>query len=150
MTDLLPSLFFLVMGVGFIIVSLVTRRRAKATLNWPIAPATILSSEVREHHQYDSDRASGRTTYEPAVKYEYSVMGLLHTGSRISFGDKKTSRKKAGEIVAQYPVGMQVSARYNPEKVEETVLETSARGSTGNLIFGILFILIGVAVFILL
>lgn len=150
MPGFLPSLFFLVLGIGFIIISLITARRARATRNWPVAPATILSSEVHERHQYDSDRPSGRTTYEPVVKYQYTVMGSLHDGSRVSFGDKKTSRKKANEIVGLYPAGMQLNARYNPDKVEEAVLETTARGATGNLILGILFILIGVAIFFLL
>lgn len=150
MPDKLPSLLFFVLGVGLIIMSFVTRRKAKAALKWPVSPATIVSSEVRKRVTYDSDSSSNRTTYEPVVTYQYSVMGAPYDGSRISFGDKKTSRKKAAEIVARYPVGSQVNARYNPEKAEEVVLETTARGSTGNLIFGLLFLVLGVVVLIVL
>lgn len=150
MTGIIPSLFFLVLGIGFIIISLINRRRAKAALNWPVTPATVLNTEVRKHKDYDGDSSTGRTTYQPVVNYQYSIMGSLYNASRISFGDQKTSRKKAGEIIARYPAGTQVNAHYNPEKVEEAVLETAARGSTGNLIFGILFIIVAVAVFFLL
>ena len=150
MPNFIASIFFLVMGIGLIVISLINRRRAKAALGWPVVPATVLSSEVRKRQQYDGDSSTGRTTYEPVVNYQYSVMGTLYNASRVNFGEKKTSRKKAGEIVARYPAGSEVNAHYNPEKVEEAVLETAARGSTGNLVFGILFIILAVAVFFLL
>ena len=150
MPNFIASIFFLVMGIGLIVISLINRRRAKAALSWPVVPATVLNSEVRKRQQYDGDSSTGRTTYEPVVNYQYSVLGTLYNASRVSFGEKKTSRKKAGEIVARYPAGSEVKAHYNPEKVEEAVLETAARGSTGNLVFGILFIILAVAVFFLL
>ncbi len=150
MPGFLPSLFFLVLGIGLIVISIVNRQRAKRAQNWPVVPATILNSEVRKRQQYDSDSTSGRTTYEPVVNYQYSVMGSLYNGSRVSFGDKKTSRKKAEEIVARYPAGTEVNAHYNPDKVEDSVLETAASGSISNLIFGILLIVLAVAVFFLL
>lgn len=150
MPGLLPSLFFLVLGIGLIVISIVNRQRAKRAQNWPVVPSTVLNSEVRKRQQYDSDSASGRTTYEPVVNYQYSVMGSLYNGSRVSFGDKKTSRKKAEEIVARYPAGTEVNAHYNPDKVEESVLETAANGSIGNLVSGLLLIVLAVAVFFLL
>ncbi|HOW91790.1 MAG TPA: DUF3592 domain-containing protein [Anaerolineaceae bacterium] len=150
MPGFLPSLFFLVLGIGLIVISIVNRQRAKRAQNWPVVPATILNSEVRKRQQYDSDSTSGRTTYEPVVNYQYSVMGSLYNGSRVSFGDKKTSRKKAEEIVARYPAGTEVNAHYNPDKVEDSVLETAASGSISNLVSGLLLIVLAVAVFFLL
>ena len=150
MPNFIASIFFLVLGIGLIVISLINRRRAKAALGWPVVPATVLNSEASKRKQYEGDSSTGRTNKEPAVNYQYSVMGTLYNASRVSFGEKKTSRKKAGEIVARYPAGSEVNAHYNPEKVEEAVLETAARGSTGNLVFGILFIILAVAVFFLL
>ena len=140
MTSWLPVILFVVLGIFVIVQGILARKRAKETESWPTVPGTVLSSEVITSQRYDSDAPGHqRTTYTPSVNYQYSVMGQVYTSKRISFGEKNAGRKKCNEIVARYPAGSPVNVRYNPEKPDEAVLESSARGSTGNIILGIVF-----------
>lgn len=145
MTSWLPVIFFVVLGIFLIVQGVLARNRARETESWPMVPGTILSSEVVTSFEYDSDAPNNqRTKYTPSINYQYSVMGQVFTARRISFGDNSASRKKCKEIVARYPAGSPVNVRYNPEKPEEAVLETNAKGSKGNIILGIVFFILAI------
>ncbi len=69
---------------------------------------------------------------------------MEYTGDKIAFGgDVGGSRKKANEMIAQYPVGKNVSVYYDPNNPEDVVLERRM-GSKGLLIIGVVFTLIAV------
>ncbi len=129
---------FCLLGGIFLLIGIAGQKKAAKSAAWPTASGTVLSSSIIEKSSMDDDGASS-SSYEPRVVYQYSIMGTAYEGKRISFGEKNAGRKKCNEIVARYPAGSLVNVRYNPEKPDEAVLESSARGSTGNIILGIVF-----------
>jgi len=150
MTDWLPGLAIILIGLVLLIMGIVARARAQRVQTWPLASATILHSEVKRQTRYDSDSHSRRTTYQPVVNYQYSVMGQAFTGNRVGFGNANVSSKKAYEIVGRYPPGAQVNVHYNPDKIQESALEATAHGSVFNIIFGAVMLLFGLVLLIIL
>lgn len=114
---------FIVFGLILVIVSIRSKKKAKAAQAWPTMPGVILSSHVEEHVSRDSD-GDRNTTYKPVAAYQYTIMGLVYTGSRIAFGANTFSRKKGESIIALYPVNQPVMVHYNPDKPMDAALET--------------------------
>jgi len=139
---LLGGIITILVGLVFVVVSIVMRRKAQAAQTWPVAPGQILFCTVESHTSTDSDGDSS-TTYEPKVEYSYAVMGTPMKGHRISYGAMGSNYKSARKIADQYPAGSAVSVHYNPEKTSEAVLETSARGGTMFMVVGILIMVVG-------
>lgn len=102
--------------------------KAKASENWPSTLGKVISSEVRVEESRDR-RGGTSTWYNPVVSYSYSAGGQKLHGDRLRFGNPRSgSRRKADEAVARYPVGSSPAVRYNPERPEECVLETTRPG----------------------
>lgn len=102
--------------------------KAKAAESWPGTLAKIVSSEVavEEDRDHDGDRT---TWYVPRVVYAYAAGGRQLEGSRIRFGQLRFgNRKKAEAALAPYRAGGTAPVRYNPDDVEEAVLETTKPG----------------------
>lgn len=114
--------------------------KAKAAETWPTATGRVLACEVVEEESTDE----GTTTwYNPVVTYAYSAGGRELTGRRLRFGNYRSgSRSKAQAALGPYPVGASPAVRYNPEKPEESVLETRKPGPIYLImaLFGLLFI----------
>lgn len=127
MVGLLVGFILLLIGLIFLIIGMVAAKKAKAALTWPVIPGRVLSSQVVEHESTDSEGSSS-VSYEPRVEYQYNVMGQTYTAKRIAYGANSFDYRKASEIAARYPVGAQVSVHYNPDKVKDATLETSAAG----------------------
>jgi hypothetical protein len=140
---LILGVVFFGLGALFLFLTLRARQKAKTSQGWPVAQGKVLAVDIQEHSSYDEDDHSTSATYEPVVQYQYSAGGREYTNKRIAFGansfDRSTAQKKAG----QYAAGMAVSVHYNPNKPEESVLETSAGGSTVFMVVGIVFAVIG-------
>jgi hypothetical protein len=140
---LILGVIFLGIGALFLFLTLRARQKAKTSQGWPTAQGTVLSVEIRENSSYDEDDHNTSVNYEPVVQYQYTVSGQQYNNKRIAFGatsfDRSTAQKKAGQYVA----GMAVTVHYNPNKPAESVLETSAGGSTVFMVVGILFAVIG-------
>lgn len=130
---------FMALGLILIIVSITSKKKAKAAQGWPTVPGVILSSRVEAHMERDTD-GYNTTTYKPVVTYQYKVMGQEYTSSRIGFGSEAFSRKKCEEMIAGYPVGQPVNVHYDPDKPENATIETKAQGGTASLVVGILFL----------
>ncbi len=150
MSQWLPGVAIGIFGLVLLILGIVARVRAQRVKTWPTAPATILHSEVKQHTSYNSKSRSRRTTYQPVVNYQYSVMGQPFNGDRVGFGNSGLSSRKAYEIVGRYPAGAQVNVHYNPDKIQESALEASALGNVLNIILGAGMILIGLMLLIML
>jgi len=142
------SFVFLLLGVVFLIIGVVATRRSKTALTWPVIPGAILRTDVVRHEDTDSDGIAS-VSFEPLVEYQYSLMGQAYTGKRIAFGANRFNYKKALEIVSRYPVGAQVNVHYNPEKLKDAVLETTAAGGKLFTIFGICMLAVGIVVLII-
>ncbi|PKO00394.1 MAG: hypothetical protein CVU42_04265 [Chloroflexi bacterium HGW-Chloroflexi-4] len=137
---------FVIFGIVFLIVWITSKKKAEASQKWPTVPGLILSTRIDIHNSTDNDGGTS-TSYKPVVSYSYSIMGQEYTANRIAFGANTFSRKKCDSIIARYPVNQQVIVHYNPEELEDAVLETQAQGGLLSLVLGC--ILIGVGLFFL-
>ena len=124
------------------------KKRAAASLAWPEAQGTVVSSRVAVGESaFNSDEEGGsQPMYSAEVSYTYQVDGVLYTSDRIAFAGKSSysKPKKAEEEIARYPEGMRLPVFYNPGKAEESVLVRSAKGSGIFLGMGIVFLSIAV------
>lgn len=136
--------FFVLIGAILIFVTIRAKRKIAESQKWPTALGTILSSEVRRSVSHDSD-GDTTTSYQPVVKYTYSVFGTSYNSQRLTFGVQNSSHKYAQATVQRYPPNSHVPVHYNPNKPEEAVLEVQeTSGNTCTLVAGIVFIAVGV------
>lgn len=122
--------------------------KAKAAESWPTAPGRVVSCRVDVEESSDND---GNTTtwYNPVVTYGYTVGGRELQGTRLRFGNyRSSSQKKAEAALAPYAVGTAPLVRYNPEKPEECVLETKKPGPVYLIMAaaGLIFVLVGLLI----
>ncbi len=122
------ALFGILWVLGFGYAHYRAAGKAKASETWPTAEGKMLACQVVKEES--DDRESGTTTwYNPMVNYAYSVAGRDLQGSRLRFGNaRSSSEKKAQAAIAAYAAGGPVSVRYNPDKPEECVLESRKPG----------------------
>lgn len=99
-------------------------RTASGNEAWPSVVGEIVSSTVVQ--QTITVRKTGRefVTYEPKVKYTYSVAGVAHRGSRIAFRDtgNRETPERAQRLSARYSPGTTVAVYYNPAEPTSSVL----------------------------
>jgi hypothetical protein len=137
------SLIFLVIGIGFIIISITSKRKAHSSIQWPIAIGTVISAMIKDRADIDDGDYSTSHTYEPVIKYTYQVMGKEYQSTRIAFGANSFDQARALLKINSYPIGKPLQVRYNPNNPSESVVETSAAGGNLFLIGGILFLTVG-------
>jgi hypothetical protein len=135
-------------GIGLVLYSQSSKKKAGASLQWPATPGTITVSDVRRSSSTDDD---GHTTfsYYPHVEYTYSVGGQALTSKQVAFGGTQgfSDPNKASTLLAKYPVNTSVRVFYNPQKPSEAVLEQRAgSGAKAALIIGIILIVISVMI----
>lgn len=101
---------------------------ARASENWPEAHGVILSSKVERRGPSSGDAGY---TYEPNVRYRYTVNGRQYTNDRVFYGATGSSDSGwAHTIVARHPVGAGAMVRYDPEKPSRSVLEAGVTATT--------------------
>ena len=141
----LIMLFGLLWLAGFIFIHFRAVSKARASETWPTAMGKLTRSEVLVEEDRDRD-GSSRTWYNPVVAYSYSVAGQAIEGSRIRFANmRRGSRKGAEEVLARYRLGDSVTVRYNPEKPNESVLESRKPGPVYLILAlgGLVFVIVG-------
>jgi len=116
------KLFLLIFGAVFVIGGLIllwgvyrTRKRVKASQNWPETTGTVTSAEIKTHHYRSGDN------YLPDVKYSYSVLGADYTGKLIL--DNQRTNGDALKLIAPFQVGSALPVRYNHDNPQEHVTE---------------------------
>ena len=132
--------FFFLAAAILLFFTLRTRKKSEASLNWPSTSGAITSASVRQNSSTDED-GHVRHSYSPLVEYDFSVNGQAYTGKRINYGiTASPTRAAAQKEVDRFPVGMQVTVFYNPEKPNEAVLEKKLVKSKVGLILGLVFL----------
>jgi len=117
-----------IFGFGFFHVRAASK--ARASESWPSAAGRMLRAQILVEESSNSE-GSSTTWYNPAVSYSYKVAGRELQGSRLRFGNaRSTVRRKAEESLAPYSDGRTVSVRYNPDRPEECVLESRKPAAT--------------------
>ena len=134
---------FTLIGVILLVVAIVSRKKAQKAKSWPTAQGTVISSEVRTHQDISSDDGHSSTSYEPLVKYSYTVNNISYTGSRIGYGANMFDRNTAQNMANRYMAGSTLPVYYNPIDPHDSVLDTTAGGSKIFMIIGIIFTALG-------
>jgi hypothetical protein len=141
---LITLVAFVGIGYALIVMEKSSRKKAEQTKSWPEVSGTVLESEVKEHLSMDDMEGTASSTYEPVVKYSYSVAGQEYSSDRIGYGPNQFDSRTASKMVSRYPQGSTVTVRHHPDNPAEAVLESKVSGSRVILIIGIAFIVIGV------
>jgi hypothetical protein len=125
-------------AMGAIILAIVVSalREVAAMKRWPVASGRIVSSKVEKYRDsagggdYSGNRVR-MILYRPIVLYEYEIAGKRFQGNRItqSPGLNRGVPDFAEKIVRRYASGSAVEVRYNPKRLEESVLEPRLPGS---------------------
>lgn len=121
----LPLAFGLVFGALLVLsglllaaVGFATLRRWLASVRWLRVPATIVACGVKEVPCFED-----QFMYQPEVTYTFAAGGGEATGSDLAFAGKLyPTREQARKAIARYPVGMVVTACYNPDDSTQAVL----------------------------
>ena len=83
------------------------------------------------------------------IPYTYSVEGREYSADRVLFGDLAT-QEQVGQLLGKYPPGKKVVVHYNPQNLQEAVLEPVFLWSNlGNLGLVLAFLVALVLVFLL-
>ncbi len=136
-------LIFGIIGAVMLFKYFQDKKKAEESQNWSSAAGRITESYVRREENMDSDGYT-TTSYYPEVRYGYEFLGTEYTGDKIAFGGKMGgNQKNAQERLAQYPVGKNVIVYYDPNNVEDAVLERKMGGKI-MLIVGVIFSLVAI------
>lgn len=140
------GIVFCLVGILFIIVGFIQRRRTEDAQKWPDAPGVILSTEIREYQAEETRPGKPFLKYEPVVHYQYQVDGVEYTGNRMRFGSTQSDAATAQRRADAYHTGQPALVHYNPENPAESVLEVSVSASTLLLSLGIIFLALGIII----
>jgi hypothetical protein len=140
----LPYLFggvLCLVGIGLTTGGFRARQKSKVSATWPTTTGKILTTDIVAHHSSGSSgHGSGtRSSYEPVVKYSYSVDGKDFENTRIGFVESAGSKGSAEKRVESFTSKQELVVHYNPDSPNEAVLDIKATGS--GMLFGIGIIL---------
>ena len=129
----------LFMTLGTVVVALmvvIPVVRQVRSSDWVATPAVVEMSR-----SVVSRSGKGGRSWHPEVLYRYTLGGVPHRASRISFFEG-SSRSGTQSFLARHSVGAKVTCWVNPRDHDEAVLE---RGSSWSQAIGLLFLLFPVA-----
>lgn len=138
------------LGLGLVLYSNKSKKKAGESQNWPAAPGTITVSEIRESRSTDDD-GNVSVYYYPHVEYSYNVGGQPQTGKQVAFGGTQgyATPNQAEMTVKIYPVNSSVTVYYNPQKPQEACLVRSVgKGAKTARVMGIILLVISLLIFI--
>jgi len=107
-------------GLGFLYYGWTSLQDARASVNWPVAPGKIVTSNVKTHTSYDSDTGRTTTYDSTTVEYVYTVDGAEYSGDVVRFGAPRPGGRSRNfrqpgpgrRQSPKYPVGKAVSVSY--------------------------------------
>lgn len=136
----------LLLGVAYIITTIVTRVRHQGTANWPKVTGTIKKAFVYQHVRSTSSGTT--TTFTPVVAYAYAVDGQEYRAQKrnvLPYDQVSlTSGDEAKIICGRYPSESEVPVYYNPINPSQAVLEKpKAIAHMAVLLYGVVCMLLG-------
>lgn len=142
-------LIFVLVGAGTGFFGIRQLIRAKASVNWPVVQGQVIVSSVERHVSHGKNGSS--TTYHAKIRYEFTIDGVVHTGTRVAYGDYGSSNSShARKIVNRYPSGKKVTVHYMRGRPDECLLEPGMKGQAWAIPgFGLIFFMAGCAAAIL-
>jgi hypothetical protein len=113
-------------GALFVVANLVyalwkARRQASSSARWPAVAGEITACEVKIPSTHSSDDDSDCSV---EISYRYRVGAKEYKGTHIHAGrEAMTTRDRAEETAAKYPVGSRVEVHYRPDRPATALLE---------------------------
>jgi hypothetical protein len=89
-------------------------------LGYSTTSGGVTASEVALSDDHD--------TSAPKITYTYTVAGNKHVGNRYRYGQGSSGDDNARRVVAEHPVGRQVTVYYSPNDASESVLLAGIEG----------------------
>jgi hypothetical protein len=142
-------IFWIIFSVLWNTIALIVMIRSRRSRSWLQTIGTVVYTEVRgtESSGLSNDMLVDSTSYEPYIKYAYSVGGRECENDKFTSAVASGIRDPAGaeDILRGYPVGSQVAVFYNPLSPEDSVLVPGeSRGNVYFLLIGFLIFAVGV------
>lgn len=115
---LLVTVLLALFGIGLLRAGASAIRMGLASRTWPTAPAEIIRSTVLRSH------LSKKPAFQADIAYRYMVDDREYVSHNLRAGGGRdgTTRRKAEQFAALYPVGKPVEAHFNPLDPAEAVL----------------------------
>ncbi|HDS08103.1 MAG TPA: DUF3592 domain-containing protein [Bacteroides sp.] len=119
------SLFVSLIGLVMIVSALLSMYKARKTEFWRQATGKVLESDVAKNIRSTGGNTK-TTTYRPEICYNYQVDDQEYVSDRIGVTGSYSSSSpaKAYRITTKYPVDKEVTVYYDPNKPDQSVLET--------------------------
>ncbi len=136
----------ILLGLGFIIATILVRRSRQGIANWPDTMGTVTQSEIYRHERRTQKATT--VTYTPTVAYTYTLEGQTYTAGKRSgepyYMDSFEDEAEARDVLEGYAPGSAVKVYYNPAAPGQAVLE-KPRAILHNAViwYGITIILMG-------
>jgi hypothetical protein len=132
-TKLIVFVIFIILvsgaaGLFWILSAQRSARRAQVSAAWPQAPGKVILCELARR---TVSGKYGGTFYRPLIHYAYEVGGQAYQSDVVSFGNLETNTSLQPQTyLAKYPLGVDVSVRYDPADPNVSTLETEAAVGT--------------------
>jgi hypothetical protein len=121
--QLWPFALLLLIGAFLVFSGVRQRSQAQASASWPSVQGKALSAQVKTESRLDTRTHRQRTSFRPAVAYEYQVDGVRYQASRVAFGDLSNSNSsEAQRILGELVKADAVQVFYNPQDPTDAVL----------------------------
>ena len=131
-TMLLPCLLLLA-GLALTIAGVRFRSQATRMQRWATACGVISNSAVREVR--GDPNISAGPIYHGDVQYDYTVGGRDFRGNSLRQVSYEASwRVPAERVVAEHPVGREVTVYYDPEDPRQSTLDVAGAPSAARLL----------------
>ncbi len=134
---------FVLVGALVMFASYGPARAAREASGWSSMPAIITSATAEgitiKHKNHSTGKMEDRITFRPSVTFDYSIDGVLHTGTNLSFSQRTyPSIEGALALVDGFPIGSTTEIYYNPQAPSESVIKLEGEPSYLFTYFGIL------------
>jgi hypothetical protein len=130
-------------GGGWVLYwSLMGKKKASASKDWPCVHGKMITSQIKEVTYYSSD--GPRRSLQLEAKYEYTVGGIQYINNKHTLGriPKGILHRKTKEIANRYAPEAIVPVYYNPQNPQESCLEREAPMSNVILTIGLILLAI--------
>ncbi len=143
--------FVALIGLLLVFVGVRAQQRAVASGTWPSAPGVVTVSRVTERETRRESKKRVQHSYSADIRYEFTVGARRFAGSGVTLSDVYGSRGSAEVAVGRYPVGAEVTVRYDPDDPSVCCLVPGAAEGSGvfKAIGGVFFVLGGAGTFFL-
>jgi len=141
------SITLIVLGVVFLISSLLNIYYGITSKDWPLTQAVVTESFVSKSNadSHSQTKPGNRrvVSFSPIIKYAYSVDGEIFENDEIRFSAiGGSSQTEARRYVYKYPKGKRITIYYSSFSPKKSVIEPGLTNINGGAIAGALFLVL--------